>query len=437
MKRGYKLIPLILLISILIPGLGGSGFVGSNASMTETILWSTDGEDYDWFGNSVDFDGGTMVVGAKGDDVGGNHNQGSAYVFKRSVGSWGQSGKLTASDGMVGEFFGMDVVINSDVIAIGSPNRSGHGAVYLYVKPPDGWITMTETTSVTAWDAGAAGFGHAVAMSDGLLLVGARYSEVGGNTQQGAAYLFERVGDQWNSLAKFTASDGDTDDFFGADVAISGDTVVVGAHGDDIGSNSGQGSAYVFVKPEGGWVTTTETARLTASDGGEGDNFGRDVSIDDDTLVIGSHSDDIAANMGQGSAYVFIEPEGGWVSGTETTKLTASDGHEFDYFGSSVGIKAGTILIGAYSAQVGMNTNQGAVYPFFGVGSSWSQQPRLVASDGTDNTFYGESVVVDTFTWGIGAGWSDVGTNLQQGKAYIYEMEVQYVFLPVIQNTDQ
>ncbi|MFN8453934.1 MAG: hypothetical protein U0401_04550 [Anaerolineae bacterium] len=87
---------------------------------------------------------------------------------------------------------------------------------------------------------------------------------------------------------------------FGAYVAMSGDTVVIGSAGDDIGANSGQGSAYVFVKPGGGWSDMTHTAKLTAGDGAADDQFGISVAISGDTIVTGAHLDDSGSNADQG-----------------------------------------------------------------------------------------------------------------------------------------
>ena len=87
---------------------------------------------------------------------------------------------------------------------------------------------------------------------------------------------------------RIRASDAQMGDYFGISVAISGDTVVVGAASDDIGANLNQGSAYVFVKPAGGWADMTQTAKLTASDGAANDSelnpveaFGSILIIDD------------------------------------------------------------------------------------------------------------------------------------------------------------
>jgi len=140
-------------------------------------------------------------------------------------------------------------------------------------------------------------------------------------------------------------------------VAVAGDTVVVGAPGDDIGATIVQGSAYVFVQPVGGWSgDLTEAAHLTASDGGDFDEFGISVAVSGDTVVVGANEDDVGGGFNQGSAYVFVEPVGGWSGDlSEDAKLTASDGAGADQFGISVAVSGDTVVVGAYFDDIGAN----------------------------------------------------------------------------------
>ena len=117
----------------------------------------------------------------------------------------------------------------------------------------------------------------------------------------------------WSRVAKLTASDGAVGDRFRWSGAVDGDTVVVSAtRDDDNGPNSG--SAYVFTKPaSGGWVTATETAKLTPFDGAAADSFGRSVVVDGDAVVVGAYGD-YDKGLSSGSAYVFTKPVGGWTS---------------------------------------------------------------------------------------------------------------------------
>ena len=254
------------------------------------------------------------MVGADGDDVGTNADQGSAYVFVKPGGGWvsaTETAKLSASDGAAGDDLGTSAAVSGDTVVVGAPLDSGatagQGSTYVFVKPGGGWVSATET-------------------------------------------------------AKLTASDGAADDSFGHSVAVSGDTVVVGAWVDNVGPNANQGSAYVFVKPGGGWVSATETAKLTASDGAGNDRLGQSVAVSGDTVVGGAYFDNVGTNADQGSAYVFVKPGGGWASATETAKLTASDGAGTDRLGPSVAVSGDTVVVGAYFDDVGTNGNQGSAY---------------------------------------------------------------------------
>ena len=167
-------------------------------------------------------------------------------------------------------------------------------------------------------------------------------------------------GVEFRQRAKLTATDGAAGDLFGGSVSIDGDTMVIGAYkDDDKGLNSG--SAYVFTRDTTGGITSgwTQVAKLTADDGAAGDYFGRSVSIDGDTVVIGAYGDDDDGSN-SGSAYVFTRnTPGDLASGwTQVAKLTAADGAAGDQFGGSVAINSDTMVIGAW------RDNSGSAYVF-------------------------------------------------------------------------
>jgi len=164
--------------------------------------------------------------------------------------------------------------------------------------------------------------------------------------------------DPWLEQQKVTASDGAPGDTFGFSVAISGDTAIIGANEDTIGGNADQGSAYVFTRSGSTW---TQQQKLTASDGAAGDFFGNSVAISVDTVIVGANLDTVGANATQGSAYVFTRSGSTW---TEQQKLTASDGAAFDLFGSSVAIDGDTAIVGAFADTVGANGSQSSAYVF-------------------------------------------------------------------------
>ncbi|MFQ5653296.1 MAG: FG-GAP repeat protein, partial [Planctomycetota bacterium] len=144
----------------------------------------------------------------------------------------------------------------------------------------------------------ATGAGEAVAIEGDRAVVGASGDATLG-LNAGAAHLFRRIGTRWVEEATLTASDGAAGDLFGISVAINGDLVVIGASGnDEVGLDAG--AAYLFRLNGASWV---EEAKLTASDGGAGDEFGASVAADGDTVLIGAPQTAVLAATG--TAYIF------------------------------------------------------------------------------------------------------------------------------------
>jgi len=195
-------------------------------------LISSDGGFSDSFGQSVALSGSLALVGAPGHQVGSNPYQGAAYVFAESSGSWSQQAELIAPDGTLETGFGSSVAI-SGIRGVVLDNVSGGGKTYLFVQTGQTWTQQQELTVPD-------GFCD-VAEDGGLFVDGACLGE--------AAYVFAENGGTWGQQAELTASDGGTQDLFGNSVAINGITVVVGAPNHEVGSNTGQGAAYVFVSP--------------------------------------------------------------------------------------------------------------------------------------------------------------------------------------------
>ena len=237
-------------------------------------------------------------------------------------------------------------------------------------------------------------------------------------------YLLEAAG-PGASVEKLTASDGAANDYFGYSVSLSGDgsTALIGAYAAKVGGNANQGAAYVFVLSDGTW---SQQQKLAASDGASGDEFGFSVSLsaDGNTALIGAINASVGNNLSQGAAYVFVKSGGTW---SELQKLTALDGAADDQFGSSVSLSAdgSTALIGADAATVGNNSAQGAAYVFVLSGGIWSQQQKLTASDGEVDAYFGISVSLsaDGNTALIGANNAKVGSNANQGAAYVQQAQ--------------
>ena len=309
-------------------------------------------------------------------------------VILGHVDSESEQAKLTPSDGAAGDQFGRSVAVSGDTVVVGAflddDKDTNSGSAYVFVEPAVGWGLgpLSGSAKLTASD-GAAGdvFGVTVAISGDTVVVGASGDDDDGSSS-GSAYVFVKPAGGWTGDltedAKLTASDGAADDLLGFSVAVSGDTVVVGAFSDDDddkGSNSG--SAYVFVEPGGGWTGgLAEGAKLTASDGAAGDSFGTSVAVSDDTVVVGANRDDDgdAAFANFGSAYVFVKPGGGWTESlTEDAKLRAGDGAHLDEFGRSVAIFGDSVIVGARLGDGnGAAADAGSAYLFVKPSGGWT-----------------------------------------------------------------
>src|SRR5215510_3961877 len=183
--------------------------------------------------------------------------------------------------------------------------------------------------------------GNSVAISGETVVVGAPFDiSIRGAAPifAGAAYVFARSGGVWSLQQKLLASFRSPGDGFGSSVAISGETIVVGA----ATTSDFRGAVYVFVRSGGVW---SEQQRLLASNRRMGDGFGSSVAISGETVVVGStlgYAPPILSN--QGTAYVFVRSGGVW---SQQQLLTASDPVGGDRFGDSVAISGETVVVGA------------------------------------------------------------------------------------------
>lgn len=230
----------------------------------------------------------------------------------------------------------------------------------------------------------------------------------------GSVYVFIRTGTTWHQQTKLTAADGSAGDLFGISIAISGDTIVVGADlNDEKALNAG--AAYVFTRSANSW---SQQAKLTAADGAQTDIFGVRVALDGNTALISARrDDDDIMGVDAGSAYVFTRKGTTW---RQQTKLTAPDGTADDRFGRSVALANGTALIGAMFRD-DKGKNAGAAYVFKRSGNSWRMKTRLTATDGTAGDVFGWNVALWRHSAVIAANRDDdKGEN--SGSAYIFDV---------------
>jgi hypothetical protein len=400
-------------------------------------LTAADGAAWDTFGAAVSVSGDTAIVGAPGQGVGL-----AAYVFYRDQGgpnAWGQVAKLTPADGPTYDFFGDSVSVSEDTAVVGAlAGAHWNGAAYVFYRNQGGADAWGQVAKLTAADGAMLDlFGDSVSVSEDTIVVGAGRVDVGGNADQGAAYVFRRNQggpDAWGQVAKLTAADGAAGDYFGESVSVSGDTAVVGAYLADVGSNEKQGAAYVFYRNQGGSDAWGQVAKLTAADGAAEDFSGYVVSVSGDTAVVGAPHADVGGNESQGAAYVFYRDQGGPDVWGQAAKLTAADGAAIDGFGT-VSVSGDTAVVGSRGTDIGSNGAQGAAYVFYrneGGPNAWGEVIKLTAADGAAGDLFGDSVSVSGNTTIVGAYRATVSGNEMQGAAYACSSSsVETVSLPV------
>ena len=446
----------------------------------------------DVFGIAVAVSGDTMVVGAPGEDsnatgVNGAPLSGAVYVFVRNGPNWIQQAYLKASNTGAGDEFGSAVAVSGDTLVVGAHGEDSNaagvngnqnddsatdsGAAYVFVRSGTNW---SQQAYLKASNPGGGfplrgipgdSFGISVAVSGDTVVVGARSESssatgVNGNQSDdsakgsGAAYVFMRSGMTWSQQAYLKASNtgggnpglGVSGDSFGAAVAVSGDTAIVsavwessnatGVNGNQSDDSAQQsGAAYVFVRHGTNW---TQQAYLKASNTRASDFFGWSVAVSGDTAVVGG-GDNSAPVPGAGAGYVFVRNGTNW---SQRAYLKASNAQTLDFFGWSVAVSDDTVVVGAShedSNAIGVNGDQsnssekasGAAYVFVRIGTNWSQQAYLKASNTESLDGFGWSVAVsgDTVVVGSLESSSATGINGDQSDNSASQAGAVYVFI--------
>jgi hypothetical protein len=376
------------------------------------------------------------------------------------LGDWAQQAFVKAYNSEASDKFGADVAIAGDFLAVGAPSEAGNGvgvysptgpdnngkpesgAVYIYRRTGSSWGSqpMAYLKSATLDTSDFPRFGHSVAMSTNTLIVGAPEENFGAPfvIEAGAAYVYFFNGTSWTQQGWLFAPTGSvglgptTSAFFGSDVAIDGDTAVVGARNEGASTD---GSAYVFTRTAGNW---TPQARLTAPTGGVGDQFGSAVAVSGDTIIVGAYNED-GLGTDSGAAYIYTRSANVW---TLQAYVKPSTPHAQQHFGISVALDGNTALIGADGdeslppAATGA-TSSGAAFVFTRSGNVWSQQARLKASNVDASDGFGEKVALvgnsaligarseqslstQTITGPTGGSGSENDTGFAVGAAYLF-----------------
>ncbi len=390
-----------------------------------------------------------------------------------------QTQKLIANETVISAGFGTHVALDGDTAVIGVPGEKlgGYqqvGAVHVFVRRKGVWINQAKLLAADGYV--RQHFGHSVAISGDTIVVGVPASTINGRRDQGAIYVFERAGDNWEKQVKLVASDGAKSHGLGSSVGISGDTIVAGAPGEFDSSAKPYpdtiGAAYIFTRMGGNW---SERAKLKETDKStrKGLGFGLQVAIDDKTAVITS----VTSNLVPDYVHVFSDDGTGWKQEQRVSLIGSVDSKKL-VFGvlQNIALDRGTFIIGgvyagsepAAAVQVFVRGKVGwveqaqlvapspyKIYPFgwnadisgdtVVIGNPWSKDLKgsavvfrryldrdkwvwklentLFAADGKIVDVFGSGVAIDGKTIFIGASGFDVNRDWGEGAAYVFEIQ--------------
>jgi FG-GAP repeat len=370
-------------------GVWGDCATNGNISEYQPVTDAT-GEANDRFGNSVSISGNYAIVGASSDDVGANANQGSASIFQWDGSSWMLMQKITDATGAANDNFGTSVSISGNYAIIGADGddvgaNSSQGSASIFQWNGSSWVLMQKVTDAT----GGAGdlFGSSVSISGNYAIIGADGDDIGANENQGSASIYNWNGLGWILQNKITDAAGEAFDHFGFSVSISGSYAIIGAYGDDVGANANQGSASTYLRFGSNWILQT---KITDALGAFNDFFGLSVSISGSYAIIGAYNDEVGTNLGQGSASIYKRDGTSWVLMQKTTDAAGAAGDDFGY---SVFISDDYAIIGARNGN-GSNGSGGTAYIYLRVGFGW-QPLQKISDPASTSTNFGISVAVE------------------------------------------
>ncbi len=388
-----------------------------------TILLNSDAQPNTQFGSQVAIDGNYAVIGAS-NATGTALSSGKVYVYKLQDDTWSFHQSLEASDASGADGFGSAVAIHNNTIVVGAPredeNVNGEetllssGSIYVFQLNGDTWI---EQQKIVASDRGFFdSFGEAVGIFGDYIFVGVQGEDEdanGENTMNGAGsvYIFKLNGETWEQQQKIVPSDRALSDGFGYSIAIDNNILVVGARQEDedaSGENTimNAGSVYIFGLEDDVW---SEHQKIVASNRAQFDQFGHDVAIKGNTIIVSSEQTD----QNTGAAYIFDLVSDIW---TETQIITASDGVTGDRFGRTIAIEDGLIIVGTPMEdedENGENTllSAGSVYLYSHNGTDWNQTQKIVQEVRSDFAQFGASVAISGSNLLVGTPGYDEGDD--------------------------
>lgn len=360
-------------------------------------------------GWAVDLDGGIAVLGAPQDSTVASE-AGAVYVYSIANGAFVETATITASDAEAGDELGISVDIDGDTLAAGAEHRWSSlpepGSAYVF-----GWdgANWTEQAKLTAPDGiPKDAFGWSIALDGDFLAVGAPRAWSGGPTGGGAVYTYQRIDGVWTFNSKLSRG---SDHSFGWSLDMDGDTLVVGS--------SLQPNERVTVYTRDGDGDWNLQATLTALDT-VGNDFGNDVALDEDNLVVGAWGD--TENGNYGAAYFFVRHGLTW---SQIQKVNSQGGERSENFGEAVAINGDLALITDSGRDLDDDyPDVGAAYLYRRTNSGWTAAGTIMPSDyQTYTDYFGTAAALQGSRLLIGAAYAwDEPSESWPGGAYTYQV---------------
>jgi hypothetical protein len=439
--------------------IGGVGTAGANLGVDGELLYfkASNPDPQDWFGSVLAISGNWLAVsaphessratGLDGDQADDSEDRsGAVYLYSRDALGWAQRAYVKASTVRAGDGFGQALAFSGQTLVVGAPFEDSpstgingsedegpggnHGAAYVFVEKDGQWqqqayVKATNTDWIDL-------FGTSVAVSGHTLVVGAPWEDsaasgVDGDQQSdtasasGAAYVYERSGDEWAPLAYLKASNTEVDDEFGKAVALSGETLVVGAPGESSSGNGpgalgtetdnaapDSGAVYVFQR---GGASYEQVAYLKASNSDDDDEFGYALALDGDTLAVAAVGEATANGDGlksnellpdSGAVYVFERQAGEW---SQSAYLKAAVPAADQYFGMALALSGDTLVVGALGEDSPELPSSGAAHVYTRTGSGWTLKERFTAPNADPGDGFGASVAITPTLLAVGASY--------------------------------
>ncbi len=394
-------------------GSGQAGFVGvydrQNGEFVQRQTLTSASDVSGSFGMTIATDGVDLVVAAPYQTVSGQANHGLAEVFELQSGLWLNVHTLRVEN-VGATVVGSSIAVGAARIVLGSQA----GFAYPFLDTGGAWIAQAPLRPAD-YVAGSR-FGVSVSLSGDFLVIGAPEEGAGPVSRAGAAYVFEWVG-TWQERQKLVGANRSGGDIFGWSVATSSGWIIAGVPADSSPLHTSAGSASVWTRPSSTWI---ETAQLVAGPGGAIDLFGATVvsSSNSATVAVGAFLDDVGVNFNQGSVHVAALDAGVW---TLQGPIVAPDGAPADYFGLSLALAQGRLVVGAPDSDVDGISARGAVYTFVAVGAGWNFEQKLIAADGALVDQFGTAVALGNDVIFVGAPRQDSGGLPGRGCVYVFE----------------